>query len=722
MHIPEEFIPDFSCKSSTGVICNRYSKIQCIDRYCYISLYNKINIWNFNSAELLYSVGNRNHRITSFLVDKNSLFLGYEDGCVEIFEDISFDESANNIQSKIVKIHSKSVSKIILHNDTIITASKDGTLSSYDLVLEEPIRYYSGNSASIESIIMLGNEKICAVCSDKCLKIWDISSDALYDAIAFESYLFDAVCKGSEILAFLSSGESYFVDIDSKSRRPFEKFKNIRNICFKNSVLGVQSQKKCAIFKSTKESSLGLVNSRRFESSPLFVNFDLVGDEPCFLSQSNIVICGEKKIDFGFHQDDIIGVKTDRSKIYTLSKERFVCWDRNNTTEQNDVEDENTETLSLNTFVKIKNATCFGLFANQIVVGTNEGILIFDKKTFEQKNEIKTDKISSIGVSEHILAVCVGDQVLFYDTTMKKVKELTAPESIVYSRFTDDASSLFLSCLDNKIYQYLIPSLELKVTLYGHSLPVRQFSISTDQKLLASCGADKLVKIWGLDFGECRKTIVGDSNSVEFFNDRLFAFSDKNIEYYNYFDHLKKFKTFVAGILCPGTDYFVASSGRGISLYSMKKYEFISEENSEELITSANKAPSNIKEYDTFLDHLERLEVDFTEGSIKQFYEFVERLDFNDLKEYLYVLDHVSIRLILKVILATVDMNPHVNSRIFVHLAKNHRDVCIESGIFPEIQSKLFEKIRYTRDLFNRNLARLDIDIEEITEDFLNLK
>lgn len=721
MHIPDEFIPDFGCKSTTGLICNRYSKIQCVDRMCYISLYNKINVWNFNSAELVHSVGNRNYKITSFLVDKNSLFIGYEDGCIEIFKDLCFDELISNTPSSIIKIHSKTVTKIILKEDIIITASKDGTLASYDLVLEESVRYYKGNTASIENILLLENSKICAVCSDKCLKIWDISSDVLCDAVAFENYLFDAVCKGTEILAFMSSDESFFVDIETKSRKPFEKFRNIRNICFKNDILAIQSQKKCAIFKSTKESSFGLNILKRFDSSPSFVNFDIIGDEPCFLSQANIVVCGENKIDFGFHQEDIIDVKTDRSKIYTLSKERFVCWDRNieNAIEQ---EDSNVETLSLNTFVKISNATCFGLFSNQIVVGTNEGISTFDKKVFEQKHVIKLDKITSISTSEHILAVCIKDKVLFYDTTMKKVKELTAPESIVYCRFTDDGTSLFISCLDNKIYQYLIPSLDLKVTLYGHSLPVRQFSISTDQKLLASCGADKLVKLWGLDFGECRKTIVGDSNSVEFFNDRLFAFSDKCIEYYNYFDHLKKFKTFTPGILYPGTDYFVISSGRGISLYSMKKYEFISEENPEELMTPMMRNMQDIKEYDTFLDHLERLEVDFSEGSIKQFYGFVEKTDFNDLKEYLYVLDHVSIRLILRVILATIDLNPLVNSRIFIHLAKNHRDTCIGSGYFSEIQSKLFERIRSTRDLFNRNLARLDIDIEEITEDFLNFK
>ena len=38
--------------------------------------------------------------------------------------------------------------------------------------------------------------------------------------------------------------------------------------------------------------------------------------------------------------------------------------------------------------------------------------------------------------------------------------------------------------------------------------------ISDDSKLLVSCSADKNVKIWGLDFGDCHKSLFAHDESV----------------------------------------------------------------------------------------------------------------------------------------------------------------------------------------------------------------
>ncbi len=38
--------------------------------------------------------------------------------------------------------------------------------------------------------------------------------------------------------------------------------------------------------------------------------------------------------------------------------------------------------------------------------------------------------------------------------------------------------------------------------------------ISDDSKLLVTCSADKNVKIWGLDFGDCHKSIFAHDDSI----------------------------------------------------------------------------------------------------------------------------------------------------------------------------------------------------------------
>lgn len=38
--------------------------------------------------------------------------------------------------------------------------------------------------------------------------------------------------------------------------------------------------------------------------------------------------------------------------------------------------------------------------------------------------------------------------------------------------------------------------------------------ISADSKLIVTCSADKNVKIWGLDFGDCHRSIFAHEESV----------------------------------------------------------------------------------------------------------------------------------------------------------------------------------------------------------------
>ena len=45
-------------------------------------------------------------------------------------------------------------------------------------------------------------------------------------------------------------------------------------------------------------------------------------------------------------------------------------------------------------------------------------------------------------------------------------------------------------------------------------LPVLSLDISHDSKLIVTCSADKNVKIWGLDFGDCHRSIYAHDDSI----------------------------------------------------------------------------------------------------------------------------------------------------------------------------------------------------------------
>lgn len=57
-------------------------------------------------------------------------------------------------------------------------------------------------------------------------------------------------------------------------------------------------------------------------------------------------------------------------------------------------------------------------------------------------------------------------------------------------------------------------TLKFFLSLYGHKLPVLSMDISSDSTLLISGSADKNIKIWGLDFGDCHKSLFAHSDSI----------------------------------------------------------------------------------------------------------------------------------------------------------------------------------------------------------------
>ena len=54
----------------------------------------------------------------------------------------------------------------------------------------------------------------------------------------------------------------------------------------------------------------------------------------------------------------------------------------------------------------------------------------------------------------------------------------------------------------------------IRLSLYGHKLPVTSLSVSSSGLLLASGSVDKSLKLWGLDFGDIRKSFRAHEEAV----------------------------------------------------------------------------------------------------------------------------------------------------------------------------------------------------------------
>lgn len=91
---------------------------------------------------------------------------------------------------------------------------------------------------------------------------------------------------------------------------------------------------------------------------------------------------------------------------------------------------------------------------------------------------------------------------------------LKVSDQILSVRFSPDARLLAVALLDNTVKVFFVDSLKLFLNLYGHKLPVLSMDISFDSKKIVTCSADKQIRLWGLDFGDCQKAFNGHSDSI----------------------------------------------------------------------------------------------------------------------------------------------------------------------------------------------------------------
>ena len=70
-----------------------------------------------------------------------------------------------------------------------------------------------------------------------------------------------------------------------------------------------------------------------------------------------------------------------------------------------------------------------------------------------------------------------------------------------------DNRLLAVALLDFTVKIIFVDSFNDFLTLYGHKLPVLCMDISADSTLIVTGSADRNCKIWGLDFGDCHKSI-----------------------------------------------------------------------------------------------------------------------------------------------------------------------------------------------------------------------
>ncbi|XP_065338658.1 WD repeat-containing protein 3 [Cloeon dipterum] len=94
-------------------------------------------------------------------------------------------------------------------------------------------------------------------------------------------------------------------------------------------------------------------------------------------------------------------------------------------------------------------------------------------------------------------------------------RSLQLEEGIVCVAISPNMRYIAASLLDSTVKIFFMDTLKFFVSLYGHKLPVLCMDISYDSTLICTGSADKNIKIWGLDFGDCHKSIFAHDGAIK---------------------------------------------------------------------------------------------------------------------------------------------------------------------------------------------------------------
>lgn len=89
---------------------------------------------------------------------------------------------------------------------------------------------------------------------------------------------------------------------------------------------------------------------------------------------------------------------------------------------------------------------------------------------------------------------------------------LQLEENVLDVKVTPDGKLVACALLDSTVKLFFMDSFKFFLSLYGHKLPILCMDISYDNILIATGSADRSVKIWGIDHGDCHRSLAHDDS------------------------------------------------------------------------------------------------------------------------------------------------------------------------------------------------------------------
>jgi U3 small nucleolar RNA-associated protein 12 len=478
---------------------------------------NTLKIWNIKNQEVLQTIADLVHKVTDFLIVENILIVGSYDNKLRLYIfQKNYENNVNTYVSQKGVLSRQSNSKIlsmsIINNKLISILSNDNSIEFFKVLTDNEMKLKLIFAEQVKNKKNAKREKL--VLEDKydeiAEKVITLIDNGEYNYKNRFHSLFNFYCQNDKKILGL-----FFIN----NKNNIWKF----GLALGNNCIEIYDMNTQLLVKKIYKKKNSLVEEIK-------LNEDLLSVDKAY------------SIDKFGHRDVLRLIKyNDAGTIFfTASNDSIKLWNAASLTPIKTLEIENAVSGS---FISSDRYIVFGTKNGSLYLVHTNSFNIVQKSDRAHEGEIWNIfliKYSYIDSSYKILTCSTDKTIQYWNFTKNELshyRTVTTLDQITYAMVS--GKYLIYSMLDNSIRVIYEDTNKLFLNLYGHKLPVLSFDVSSDGTLLISGSADKNVKLWGLDFGDCHKSFFAHTDSVtcvKFVRDTHYFFScskDKAIRYWD---------------------------------------------------------------------------------------------------------------------------------------------------------------------------------------------
>ncbi|EJW02771.1 hypothetical protein EDEG_02834 [Edhazardia aedis USNM 41457] len=543
----------------------------------------------------------------------------------------TFDLVLQNFLSE--KVDEKFFDFVVKDTENIFFASKSNTIETYNLTTKKITYKTTYHETEINDIVTF-KDQIASV-SDECAIIWNVGTQ-LERLLKF-SFREKSLCSAGfgNYIAIGFANKIVFYDIRT-SDEVFTLNEYCKNLDICGNYMVVSYENACKIYKIFANEGVAHFSDQKINDGN---------------KKSSNRACNDKKNVFEGNNDNL----SHNQSSYPDEKNYDITSDKSNDL---NIYDKNNETVKKGTEI------------SSDIMAENRGCL-YDNESNNSSYNTDFGSTSNINAEYDIQNNNTHEGTKI---CLKFESAIKCEGTVLTLKISPDSKILAVSVLDdNSAYLYNLKTFEMSLKLYGHSLPVRNIQFSPSSQTILTCGSDKLVKLWGTEFGECRKSFIGDCWNTTFVNNIGFLFCDNTVKYYKKHDLIKQYKGYDLKIIKYFGNHLVCSTKYGLRLYKTSDYEVVEGEDSSEVedeIIKENKI-GNVAQFELFLNEIDQLH---EEGSTEysNLRTILIDIDMAEIEKYIYLLSSEQVKLLLDCVFTLKDINLIVCARYVIPIVKIH--------------------------------------------------